>query len=647
MFFTPLRAVCATTAALLVIGAAPTFAAPPTATAIATPTAAQAGDIFTFTSGVSTADLAVSGTSNGSSGKVQIGCWFRDPSGAPQVRNGPLLDVAADGHFSGTALANNLTYCPGTLRAVPNGMAITTVDQLVPFTGPPARYAISEDYVVSGSSTPENNGRSYDYYLATQGAKGFFDIDSAASCGIDDGFVNDGDQIALIDFYCNGGFFENIHFGAAYRSGLQVDGHNAYLADAAYGISKNYPGLPFLTWSREYDAATGNMTIKEASGVVRCPADKFDGDTNSGNCPSYIDTGVVLNRVTVVSHEGRMLRQTDVFTSTSGEHAIDLMDWEAWRSYTATQMWSFPGGGAAATHATDAEVVPIPAQSVPSSIVVQHDPSQPGDSLSNPRSAVAMWPAGDSYKVAGTGNSQGYLHYAVTVPASGGLTMERVYTHDWRAAEEAALQNEAEDMLGKPALALTAPADGSTVNVPTVAVTGTASDNKTVSVTVNGQAATVTAGAFSKDIALAEGANAITVVASDGVGNTATATRSVTYVKPVVIVPPVIVAPTVGKSGTVSCPAGGSPCTASATWTSVKAFGPKGKKRKVVLARWSATIAAGQKATAKAHLTKPGTALLRKRSLKAVRRISARAGAGTPKAVTDTVTLKRLAKPKH
>ncbi|MCW2990689.1 MAG: hypothetical protein JWM73_1283 [Solirubrobacterales bacterium] len=641
MPLTTLRALCASTAILFVLGAAPALAAAPTATAIVTPTAAQAGDTFSFTSGVTTPDLSVTGTSNGNTGQVRIGCWYRDPAGVPQVRSGPPLNVAADGQFSGTALASSLTYCPGTLRAVPNGMAITTQDQLAPFTGPPARYAISEDYLVSGSTTPENNGRSYDYYLTTQGAKGFFDIDSASSCGIDDGFVNNGDQIALIDFYCNGGFFANIHYGTAYRSGLQVDGHNAYLADAAYIVSKNYPGMPFLTWSRVYDPATGNMTITEASGVVRCPTDTFDANTASGNCASWIDTGVVLNRVTVVSHEGRMLRQTDVFTSSSGEHAVDLMDWEAWRSYTATQSWVFPGG-AAGTHMTDAEVIPIPAQTAPSSIAVQHDPSQPGDSLNNPRSAVSMWPAGDSYKTSGTGNSQGYLHYAVTVPASGSLTMERVYTHDWRAAEAASLQNEAEDLLAKPTLALTAPADAAIVNVPAVTVTGTATDNKTVSVTVNGAAATVTAGAFSKDVALTEGANTLTVVASDGAGNQVTATRSVTYVKPVV--PPVVVAPGIGKSGTVSCPAGGPACTASATWTSVKTFGPKGKKRKVVLARWSAKIAAGKKATARAHLTKSGKALLGKRSLKAVRRISARAGTGAPKTARRTVTLKKLKK---
>ncbi|MFL5843733.1 MAG: hypothetical protein ACJ762_03500 [Solirubrobacteraceae bacterium] len=642
MPFTAPRMLCATAVALVVL-TAPAQAAEPTVSNIVTPTAAQAGDIFDFVNGVTSSDIAVTGTSNGTSGQVRVSCWYRDPAGVPQKQSGGLMNVAANGTFSGTVQAENLTGCPGTLRAVPSALAITMQDQLTPFTGPPARYALAKDYKVSGSATPANNGRSYDFFASTQGSQGYFDVLSAGSCGINEANVVTGDQVGLTDFYCNGGFFTNNQFASTYRSGILVDGHNAYVADSAKAITEDYPGLPFLTWSREYDAPSGNLTLHETSGIVRCPSDTTNAQTTPGNCPSFVDTGVTLTRTSVISHDGRMLRQTDVFASTTGAHALDLVDYESWRAYTGTQTWLFPGETTPAKHTVALEVLPIAAQSAPSSIAIQHDPSQPGDSLSNPRSAVTMWPAGDSFRVWGTDSSSGYLNYSQTVPASGNLVLERVYTHDWRAAQAAALQTEAEDLLVKPTLSLTGPADGSTVATPAATVTGSASDNKSVTVKVNGVATPLTSGSFSAGITLAEGPNTITVVASDGAGNATTATRTVTYTKPVVV-PPAVLVPSVGKSGLVSCPAGGADCTAGAIWTSAKAFTSAAKKRKVVMARWSATIPAGKTAVARAVVTKAGRRLLRKRSVRTVRRISARAGTGPAKAASRTVTLKRLKK---
>jgi hypothetical protein len=80
-----------------------------------------------------------------------------------------------------------------------------------------------------------------------------------------------------------------------------------------------------------------------------------------------------------------------------------------------------------------------------------------------------------------------------------------------------------------PAVAITAPADGTTVTSPTVTLTGTASDDGPVSVQVDGHAATVAADrTWSVAVPLAAGANALTATATDADGNTATARRSVT-----------------------------------------------------------------------------------------------------------------------
>jgi len=83
-----------------------------------------------------------------------------------------------------------------------------------------------------------------------------------------------------------------------------------------------------------------------------------------------------------------------------------------------------------------------------------------------------------------------------------------------------------------PEILLSEPDNGITVYTPTVAVSGTASDNRASppAVTINGDAVVVEAGtgAFSDDAVLVPGLNLIEVVASDG-ANEVSETRSVTF----------------------------------------------------------------------------------------------------------------------
>ena len=82
-----------------------------------------------------------------------------------------------------------------------------------------------------------------------------------------------------------------------------------------------------------------------------------------------------------------------------------------------------------------------------------------------------------------------------------------------------------------PTLSITAPAEGLVTNKTTVTVTGKTDDatSKPVTVTVNGAAATVgTDGSFSKDVSLSNGANKITIIATDKAGKTTTVVRNVT-----------------------------------------------------------------------------------------------------------------------
>ena len=84
-----------------------------------------------------------------------------------------------------------------------------------------------------------------------------------------------------------------------------------------------------------------------------------------------------------------------------------------------------------------------------------------------------------------------------------------------------------------PALSIDSPADGATVNDPTVVVSGTATDAGGIaSVTVNGIGAILIGDTYSVDVSLVEGGNLITVVAVDGSGNTDTVAVTVMYKLP-------------------------------------------------------------------------------------------------------------------
>lgn len=80
-----------------------------------------------------------------------------------------------------------------------------------------------------------------------------------------------------------------------------------------------------------------------------------------------------------------------------------------------------------------------------------------------------------------------------------------------------------------PSIALTAPTAGQIVSNASFTVTGTVSDDRSgiSGVTVNGAAASVSGSMFSRTLTLAEGTNAITAIASDNAGNTATASGTV------------------------------------------------------------------------------------------------------------------------
>lgn len=105
-----------------------------------------------------------------------------------------------------------------------------------------------------------------------------------------------------------------------------------------------------------------------------------------------------------------------------------------------------------------------------------------------------------------------------------------------------------------PTLDVTSPVDKLVTNYPGVTVSGTAAAGSNavtlVSVTVNGTKVTVNQdGAFSTDVALNEGDNKITVVATDSLGKATTVTRTVTLDSTVPVITDVVTEPLTVDSG--------------------------------------------------------------------------------------------------
>lgn len=103
-----------------------------------------------------------------------------------------------------------------------------------------------------------------------------------------------------------------------------------------------------------------------------------------------------------------------------------------------------------------------------------------------------------------------------------------------------------------PALNVTSPEDNSITNNPSCVVAGTTNDamSSPVTLTVNGKAVTVgSGGAFSTTVTLTEGANTITVVATDSAGKSSTVVRRVTLDTSIPVISSINISPNPVNAG--------------------------------------------------------------------------------------------------
>jgi Glucodextranase, domain B len=480
--------------------------------------------------------VALSGTSNGdASDHVDINCY----RGLEFRQLASSVPVQADGSFSYTSTTGlrNLAGETCVLRAVPAGdMTQYSPGSPTSFTGPTLAIGeVSNEATQSAGVVPGELRR---YYLYASQLRGGFDYDSLGNCSISDSYTYDPVTFAssVLD-YCNAWFYsENGQTSPGFlsptRSELQVDGANAYVAGNALEV----PGFPSLTYSYSIDPASGDLALDETDEVVRCSAPAGFPPTPE-NCPGYEPTGVQVNMHIVQSDDGRVASVAQYFSSTDGQpHAIDALEDNEFSHVNDDGELNFPWTGSGLQpYTTAGQIIPGPAASGPGSFFVKGSASVPDGGESSPQGAVTFADPPDRETIiATTNNEAGYtwadLHYVRTVPATGSVALGFTYSNAFLASEVAEDATAAEAAF-RPSVTISSPASGSSTSNRTVAVSGTAGDaNGVSSLTVNGRSVAVAPnGAWSTTMALTQGANTITAVATNVFGNVAQAQATITY----------------------------------------------------------------------------------------------------------------------
>jgi hypothetical protein len=397
--------------------------------------------------------FTISGTTRGggATDKVDIRCY----TGSSDFFVRGNVPLNPDGSFSTSATGIDSVIC--RLRAIPAG---TFPSDLTPFAGPRVATGRRETNLVQGGP---NAGAAYDFYLWGQQQTAAFEYDSLGSCGLFGGDLFDATLTKTTEtFNCNAWFdrFADADPATATRSGIRIDGADAYPPTAAARVDGTGAGLPAVAYSYTLDPGTGNLAIHVAEPVVKCADPAYPPTTQS--CATFLATGVTDTRTVAQDHDGHLSTITDVFSSTDGAaHALDLL-WENDQRFhgatgDSTQLaFRFPGQSAFAKHAAG-DVVALTAS--PGTILIHMDGAPDGDPGTGQGAIVYDRPADAATFIYSAPQVDEFdLHQTGTVPAGGSTTYRFAYAQDYTAAGVAALAGAAAAAFGSPAVPTSGPA---------------------------------------------------------------------------------------------------------------------------------------------------------------------------------------------
>ncbi len=299
--------------------------------------------------------LDVSGTADGV-GSVDIHCVY--DSGQLSASNVLATVPVVSGAFSATIDLNQFDYSLCRLVAINAGSG-PPVNTSV-FKGPVVGNSGFEIYAVTDGPA---EGQLYDYRQRSAAAKGYFSVESAGGCYVDDSYPVDPATLAV-----EGPFWgcSEIWQGdpAAVSPTTQVGGEQVFLPALQNSERPGFRQIENLT--HNVDPASGLMRVFDTEPAVTCVPDK---DT----CSSHADSGIALvqkqtggtnGHTLAVNH--RWVNTTNVAKQLEVTYSIGVDD--------GSPGWRFAGDSVYSEH-LDGTVITPPAAGPGSFFVADEDGS--------------------------------------------------------------------------------------------------------------------------------------------------------------------------------------------------------------------------------------------------------------------------------
>jgi Glucodextranase, domain B/PASTA domain len=476
----------------------------------------------------STTTLTVKGTATGT-GNVDIACF----EGSSSSFGTFATNVPVTGGRFNTGAHALRTAVPSTtlaghacrLRAIPAGSEGPGTDSAA-FAGP--QVAVSEVAFTAGATL----GSISNFVVQGTTFTGSAGWSAAGGCGPDAAPLDQSLDSGNFAINCMGSLLAGNLLKLPTRSEVLIDGRDAYDAAAAAPLftgSFGLQGFPALSTSVAWDPSTGLVSSQSTEAWVVCASPEAYPATST-NCLSFAPAGVQLERYVAMSDGGRVVTMTDVWSSTDdAPHAVDLLydDYVGLNTSSAQRGYEFPGQSSFTAYGSG-QTLPG-ANAAPGSIFVRTNIGAPDGDVGEAVGAITFSSAPTGFVFAG--NNELEEHQVLDVPAAGSTRLTYIYSTGYSLAEVQTLALAAQDRIQSPAVAITSPANGTTVSTPTATVAGLAGAGSGISsLIVGGQPAAVgRGGAWSAQVPLSLGPNTITAVATDGAGATAQAQVAIDY----------------------------------------------------------------------------------------------------------------------
>lgn len=416
---------------LLAFGALGALAGPALAAPSATHITLPADPAFITYGSAGAASLAIGGTSNGKTDKLDIRC-----DGTTALLLKANVTPNAAGTFGTTISAASMAKLAGqscVLRAVPANKISTSSR----FAGP--RLLVGDLRLITNKT-----GAVVDYRVRAPQINGRGIYSSVGSCGLQGSATFSSSYTTSEDvFNCSARLASTI--GA--RSALQVDGVNAYATAAAATLFKGssaLAGIQPLTVAVSTDPLTGNQTIRESEVIVKCAPDQTTWPVNPATCTSFAPAGVRLDRSITQSSNGRLASIIDSWTSTDGQaHKVNAVYENGSTSGAAFELpWISTVFG---LYSTGYQVPPSP--NSPFTYYVKYASASDGNTRHDVGAAIVqLAPQAMAFK---SSNSL-WVQQDRTVGTSGALTMGFAYAWGATAAEVNAAAQVVQPSLATP-----------------------------------------------------------------------------------------------------------------------------------------------------------------------------------------------------